>query len=269
MRVEVALCQYRPVPGDPEANADRICEALRDGAGDVLVLPEMFLTGYGHPCGGLEDRVDRCLGELSDLCRELDRAVAVGAPRYGPGSVCNSMAFLSPDGDTWYDKAHLASFGVYAETGFAPGSAPAMGSYHGVLFGMCICYDVFFPEILHGCSLNGASVNICAAASAVQSKPFLDRVLPARALEDVTYTAYVNNVGPMNGLEMHGCSRGLDPFGDTLAQCGTEEGTAVFAVDTDALAEAREVRRHLCDFRRDVDWLREARGGRVPTKGFN
>ena len=46
MRIEVALCQYRPVPGDPEANADRICEALRDGAGDVLVLPEMFLTGY-------------------------------------------------------------------------------------------------------------------------------------------------------------------------------------------------------------------------------
>lgn len=254
MRVDVALCQYMPVPGDPEANAGRIERALRKGPGDVLMFPEMFLTGYGHPCEGLQERSEQCIGEISDLCRMLDKAVAVGAPRFESDLVYNSMAFLSPDGDSWYDKAHLASFGVYAETGFAPGYAPAMGSYHGMLFGMCICYDIFFPEILHGCSLNGASVNICSAASAMQSKPFLDRVLPARALEDVTYTAYINNVGPMNGLVMHGCSRGLDPFGDTLAQCGAEEGAVAFTVDTDRLDEAREVRRHLSDFRTDVDW---------------
>ena len=58
----------------------------------------------------------------------------------------------------------------------------------------------------------------------------------------------------MNGLVMHGCSRGLDPFGDTLAQCGAEEGAVAFTVDTDRLDEAREVRRHLSDFRTDVDW---------------
>ena len=119
---------------------------------------------------------------------------------------------------------------------------------------MCICYDVFFPEILHGCSLNGTSLNICAAASATQSKPFLDRILPARALEDVTYTAFINNVGGMDGLTMHGCSRGLDPFGETLASCGTSEGAVTFTVDDDVLEKARETRRHLSDFRSDVDW---------------
>lgn len=254
MRIDIALCQYTPVRGDPEANAERIEKALRDGPGDVVMLPEMFLTGYGFPCDGLEETTERCIGEISDLCRMLDKAAVVGAPRFESDLVYNSMVFLSPDGDSWYDKAHLASFGVYAETGFAPGYAPAMGSYHGVLFGMSICYDIFFPEILHGCSLNGASVNICSAASAVQSKPFLDRVLPARALEDVTYLAYINNVGSMDGLMMHGCSRGLDPFGDVLAQCGDVEGSAVFTVDTDRLEEARNVRRHLSDYRADIDW---------------
>ena len=254
MRFDVALCQYAPVPGNPEANTGTIGRIMREGGGDVLMFPEMFLTGYGHPCEGLAERTEQCIGEISDLCRMLDKAVAVGAPRFESDLVYNSMAFLSPDGDSWYDKAHLASFGVYAETGFAPGYAPAMGSYRGVLFGMCICYDIFFPEILHGCSLNGASVNICSAASAVQSKPFLDRVLPARALEDVTYMAYINNTGTVNGLEMHGCSRGLDPFGDTLAQCGAGEGTAVFTVDTERLEEARGIRRHLADYRADIDW---------------
>ena len=254
MRLDVALCQIMPVPGNPEANTERIVAGLREGAGDVLVFPEMFLTGYGHPCDGLEDRVEACLGEISDVCRMTDRAAVVGTPRYESDLVYNSLAFMSPDGDSWYDKAHLASFGIYAEKGFAPGYAPGMGSYHGVLFGMCVCYDIFFPEILHGCSLNGASVNVCAAASALQSKPFLDRVLPARALENVTYLAYINNVGPANGLDMHGCSRGLDPYGDILAECGTGERTAVFTVDTERLEEAREVRRHLTDYRSDIEW---------------
>ena len=53
---------------------------------------------------------------------------------------------------------------------------------------------------------------------------------------------------------MHGCSRGLDPYGDIMAECGTGEGRAVFTVDTERLEEAREVRRHLSDYRYDVDW---------------
>lgn len=252
--MEIALCQYMPVPGKPSLNAARISEAVSASDADVFLFPEMYLTGYGHPLDGLEEQVSSELGELSDLCRSQDRAIAVGAPRFDSDSVYNSLAFLSPDGDVWYDKAHLAGFGIYAETGFKPGTGPAMGSYHEMLFGMCICYDIFFPEILHGCSLKGAAVNICSAASALPSKPFLDRVLPARALEDVTYTAYINNVGPANGLDMHGCSRGLDPYGDILAQCGTGEGFCTFTVDTDFLEEARETRRHLADYRGDLDW---------------
>ena len=254
MELSVALCQVKPVPGSPFVNAGLIAEAMDSVEADVFVFPEMFLNGYGAPMDYPEDMVDAPVGLLSDHCRKTDKAVCFGTPRFSDEGTFNSLAFLSPDGDTFYDKAHLASFGIYAEDGYVPGKAPTMGSYHGVRFGMCICYDIFFPEILHGCSLNGASVNICAAASAVQSKPFLDTVLPARALEDVTYTAYVNNVGEMNGCEMHGCSRGLDPFGRTIAECGTEERIEVMHVDTDALAEAREVRRHLEDYRSDIDW---------------
>ncbi len=254
MELSIALCQTRPVPGSAFANAGLIAEAMDSAEADVLVFPEMFLTGYGAPIGCPEEMISMQVGILSDYCRETDKAVCFGTPRFSPEGTHNSLAFLSPDGDTFYDKAHLARFGIYAEDGFIAGDGPAMGSYHGVKFGMCICYDIFFPEILHGCSLNGASVNICAAASAVQSKPFLDTVLPARALEDVTYMAYVNNAGEMNGCLMHGCSRGLDPFGRTIAECGAEEGIAVMRVDTDALAEAREIRRHLEDYRSDVDW---------------
>ena len=254
MELEVGLCQIRPSPGDVESNTDRLLSLLESDGADVLLTPELFLTCYGCGLPG-QEVLENAIGRLSDACRDHDRAIALGAPRYVDGMPRNSLAFLSPDGDVWYDKMHLARFGVYAETGYDEGDGPVMGSYHGVLFGMCVCYDIFFPEILHGCSLRGSAVNICTAASAVQSKPFLDRVLPARALEDVTYTAYINNVGPMAGLEMHGCSRGLDPFGDVIADCGTRECVEHMHVDTDRLREMREVRRHLHDFRTDVEWF--------------
>jgi predicted amidohydrolase len=254
MKLVVLLCQLRPSMGDPGANAKTVAGLM--GNADVLVLPEMFMTGYGAEVDGMEDDVENAVGIVSDACRDLDKAVAVGSPRWTDEGIANSLLFLSPDGDSHYDKAHLARFGAYSEDGFVPGSRPGMGSYHGIKFGLCVCYDVFFPEVLHGRSLDGASVNLCCAASAVQSKPFLDTVLPARALENVTYLAYVNNVGPMAGLEMHGCSRGLDPFGRVVASC-EGEGTAAMEVDTEVLKESRETRRHLDDYRRDVPWIAE------------
>lgn len=256
MEVRVALCQFSPSVGNVENNVSRIESCIGSGRADVYVFPEMFLTGYGADCDPLKEECISAISELSSACREYDCAVALGAPRYEGCSVMNSLAFLSPDGDIWYDKTHLARFGVYAENGFGAGGHPAIGRYRGIGFGLCICYDIFFPEILHGCSLNGSSVNICIAASAAESKRYLDRVISARALENVTYLAYVNNIGPMNGLTMHGCSRGLDPFGEEICGCGTEETMSVFVADTDELDRARATRRHLSDFRDDIDWLR-------------
>lgn len=256
MQVDIALCQVRPVPGDPERNAGTIANMLMSDDADILVFPESFLTGYGTDPSGLDDRISSSLSLLSDLCRKYDKAVAVGTPMAGTRGWTNSLAFLSPDGDSYYDKAHLARFGVYAENGYVAGRRPAMGSYHGLRFGFCICYDVYFPEVLHGCSLRRADVNLCISAAAVPSAPYFETILPARALENVTYLAFVNNVGPTGGLVMAGSSRALDPLGREIVRCPSDsESVERFTVDTEELVRARGIRRHLQDFRLDVDWL--------------
>ncbi len=265
MKFRLGVCQLEPAFGRPEENAETICGLLDDDVADVLVFPESFMTGYGCSPAGIREATESAVRKVSGKCRETGKAVSVGSPRWCGGSVRNSMLFLSPDGDSYYDKAHLARFGVYAEDGFEQGEGPSMGSYRGILFGMCVCYDIFFPEILHGCSLRGSSVNICCAASATVSKPFLDAVLPARALENVTYLVYSNSTGTAGRLEMHGCSRVLDPFGRTVAECGPGKGIAVAEIDTGLLEECRRTRRHLEDFRSDVEWLR----GLDLTKSIN
>ena len=255
MALRIGLCQLPSAPSNPEANLETVRSVLRRDSADVHIFPEMFLTGYGSRMDGMDMRVELCMGEISRICTETDRAVAIGFPRYSQdGKVYNSLAFVSPDVTVIYDKAHLATFGPYAEPEFSPGAGPAMAEFRGVRFGLSVCYDVFFPEIMHGYSLAGADVNICVAASAASSKPFFDRIAAARALENVSYFAFVNNIGPTSGLMMHGCSRAYDPLGRVIADCGTGLREAVFEFDRDGLEEARRARRHLVDYRRDIDW---------------
>lgn len=255
MRVEVALCQIRPTPGSPERNAERISGIMMSDDADVLVFPESFLNGYGTSPEGMGERIDESISKLSDLCRKHDKAVAVGTAVINDQGITNSLVFLSPDGEAVYDKLYLARFGIYSEDGYVPGKKPAIGLYHGLRFGMCICYDVYFPEILRSCSLRKADVNLCISAAAKPSAEYFEKVLPARALENVTYLAFVNNVGPMAGLDMAGLSRAYDPLGNVVSSCGSEsEGIARFTVDTEELARARSVRRHLSDYRRDIVW---------------
>lgn len=256
MRIEIALCQTRPVPGDPARNAETVANAIVSDSANVLVYPECFLTGYGVRPEGIADEIDSGLSKILDMCRKYDKAVAVGTAMMTERGPTNTLAFLSPDGESYYDKAHLAKFGIYAEEGFVAGSKPGMGSYHGIRFGLSICYDIYFPEVLHGCSLRRADVNLCVSAAAVQSASCFDKVLPARALENVTYLAYVNNVGPMGDLTMAGGSRAYTPMGDVIVECGGDgECVERFTADTEALFRYRDIRRHLTDFRGDVDWL--------------
>lgn len=249
--LEIALCQLVPRIGDPEGNTETVIRTLEDGKQDVAVFPEMFLSGYGSPP---PEDCERLIGIISDTCRSCDKAAAVGAAIAGENGTRNTLAFLSPDGDVLYDKIHLARFGLYSEEGYVAGNGPAIGRYKGIGFGLSVCYDAFFPEVMHCCALDGADIMICASASAIPSLRYFRRVLPARALENVSYLAYVNNTGTLSGLEMGGGSAAYDPLGNTLFELGREESVARMIFDTEIVAEARAERHHIEDFRSDISW---------------
>ena len=91
-----------------------------------------------------------------------------------------------------------------------------------------------------------ADVNICISASPVTSRVAFERVLPARAVENTTYVAFVNNIGPMGGMEFFGGSRLLAPNGDGVLTLD-EPGTGVITMDKNTLEKAREMRPVLKD----------------------
>jgi len=254
MGLRLALCQYQADVGNVGSNLNKIMTAVSQTKADVYIFPEMFLTGYGADYASLSEDVQYAVDKMRLWCMERDVAILTGTPSYSPAGVRNSLLFITPCDTVRYDKLYLARFGIYNEKDFVRGDRPVLCSFRGMTFGLSICYDIFFPEIYRDYALSGADLNICIAASAVPSKPYYDRMLPGRSLENLIYTVFVNSIGRSGDLEFYGSSRLIGPLGGTLSEMGGEEGALCVYVDKDVIANARKERKHLEDRRIDIDW---------------
>ncbi|MDR0309651.1 MAG: carbon-nitrogen hydrolase family protein [Candidatus Methanoplasma sp.] len=252
--MRLALCQYQAAIDDVGANLNKIMTAVSQTRSDVYIFPEMFLTGYGADYASASEDVQYAIDRMRLWCMEKDIAILVGAPSCRPTGTGNSMFFITPYDIIRYDKLYPARFGMCSESNFIRGDRPVLCSFRGMSFGLSIGYDVFFPEIYRNYALSCADVNICIAASVAPSKPYYERILPARSLENLVYTVFVNSVGEQRDRKFYGSSRLIGPLGDTLGELGGDEGVLCVYVDKDVIKNARKERRHLEDRRIDIKW---------------
>lgn len=241
--MELALCQRTSRPNDVQRNLDTVLGVIDRIHADVYVFPELFLSGYSYDTGLDFTAVDSALEHLRSVSGERDIAIVVGAPERSVEGTYNCAYALASGGMHRYRKIHLPSFGPFDEKSrFVRGSDAVVFEHKGFRFGLSICYDLFFPELIKRCTLKeGADVNVCISASPVTSRPAFDRVIPARAVENTAYMAYVNNIGPMGGLEFFGGSRLLAPNGDMIGELSGIEDI-VFELDRRTIDDARMMR---------------------------
>lgn len=264
MPFEAALVQARPALGDVKANAARVIETLRRERAELVVFPELFLTGYAVRDGfstlalALDDPVVR---ELSDACRATGKTLVVGAPTRAPqrGVLHNSLLFLTPDGKVGsYDKVYLPTFSLFEEDQFfrEGGRLPVFEATLGgerVRIGLTICYDLFFPEVTKTLAMKGADVLVCASASPTPSRAFFEAVFPARAVESTCHLLYTNLVGPQDTAIFWGGAQAWSARGPKLAQAPYDEESVLHVtLDLADVAEARRRRPALRDTRPEV-----------------
>lgn len=259
--MRVALAQFQPTLADKEANLSRMLAVLRRHEADLYVFPELILTGYlakdahrrlAEPADG--PSVER----LAKAAAERDALVVVGMPRVSetPGVIHNSAVLLDGEGALGhYDKVYLPSFSVFEEDQwFGEGrSLPVFGTPHGKL-GLCICYDLFFPEITKTLALGGAETLVCISASPSISKDYFEAVMPARAIETTSFLLFANNVGPQDNLVFWGGSQAWSPFGEPLGRAKDfEEDVLLVELDKAEIPVARRKRPVLRDTR--AEWF--------------
>jgi predicted amidohydrolase len=232
---------------------DRLARQAGHDGSRLLVMPELFLTGYNIGQAALEAAAEPIDGPSAEAAGRIARthgiAVLYGYPERGAdGALHNSALLMGPDGRMLanYRKTHL--FGNAERATFTPGTNPyVLADLDGMRVGILICYDVEFPEMVRGLALRGADL---VAVPTANMEPFgfvPQTMVRTRAYENQVFILYANRCGREPPLTYLGQSSIVGPDGSVLAQAGTGEALLTATLDPAFLAESRALNPYLRD----------------------
>jgi len=252
--LRVAAAQAECVPGDVPANvatAVSLVGSAADRGARLVVLPELFLTGYDPGGWAVEHAVatdDPRLEPLREVADERGVVVVTGAALrrgadrrdhrgggadddgHGAGHDRPTVGLLVVDDagavSAPYDKQHLFD----AERGFfGPGDHGASIVVDGWELGLGVCYDGCFPEHAAAAARDGAAAYLCPSAYLVGSEHRRDLYYAARALDNGIYVVFSGLTGRCGDHEFNGGSAVYDPEGRALDRVGSESPAVAVA----------------------------------------
>ena len=242
------LVQYNIAWEDRAANVARV-RSLLDAAGvergDLIVLPEMFDSGFSLRVDVTNDSAGDTQAFLADLARRHDAFVYGGfTVRSESGRGLNRAQIINSAGECLcqYDKIHPFSFGREPEQ-FDGGTdvVTAPIETDGGAFTACpaICYDLRFPELFRRGLAQGADLFIIGANWPDARTDHWRTLLVARAIENQAYVVGVNRMGADPHLAYDGSSMAVSPRGEVLVDAGDAEGVFAAELSLKALREWR------------------------------
>lgn len=261
----VAAAQCHPLPQDVPANLSLMERMLADAAGrdvDLVVFPEMVLTGYGIGVDSVSRLAEPADGPsaqaVADLARQHGVAVCYGYPERAGEAVFNSVTLVDETGGrvTGGRKMHL--FGdVDAQQFTAADQAPPVSRWHGWTVGTAICFDIEFPETTRLLAAQGADLVLVPTANMVGFEAVNRLLVPARAAENQLALVYANHTGSDALFEYNGDSVIVGPDGSILAAAsadrpGASEQLVVADLDPQRIDEARQDFSYLTQRRTDL-----------------
>jgi NAD+ synthase (glutamine-hydrolysing) len=251
--LRVALAQVNTTVGDIDGNArlaaDWIARA-RDAGAQMVVLPELTITGYPAEDLWLKPHfLAAASRSLEELAGEVEGIVAlVGYPERD-ASTYNSVAVIADRRvQARYRKCLLPNYSVFDERRyFEPGDGPALIELNGAKVGLTICEDIWYPGPPASMeALAGAGVIVNPSASPYHRGKGIERerMIQERARETGAAFALCNLVGAQDELVFDGHSVVVSPGGETLARAPQfEEDLLVcdIAVPPTPIAESEAV----------------------------
>lgn len=230
--------------------------AGRRGA-DLLITPEMYLTGYAIGPEAVQLAALTTDGptmqEVAEMAKRSGVGILVGFPERDGDKVYNSVQLIDRKGKTRaiYRKTHL--WGDTDRDQFSRGEtlSPVI-EFEGWKVALAICYDIEFPELARSLTLAGVEVILVPTAAMKPYTTIATQMVPTRAEENEIVVAYSNYSGTERNLEYFGHSTVAGPDGKVIAQvCEGEE--LVFAdLDRSAFDRWRAENDHCRDRRADL-----------------
>lgn len=262
--MKLAVYQSVGTIGNVPANLALLATVAEQAAAkevDLIILPELFLTGYNLG-DAVQDLAEPASGPslrlVAQIAQDYRLAILLGYPEGGGGCVYNSAVLIDAAGKQVanYRKIHL--YGPEERRLFMPGNEWVIYPISGVKVGILICYDVEFPEAVRTLAHAGAQLIAVPTALTIpnsQSPRALEEaklLVPARALENQVFVAYSNHAGTEADLTYCGLSCIVGPDGRELARAGAEESLLIVEIDLTAIEQERSVYSFLDDRRPEL-----------------
>ncbi len=249
----IAVAQFAPVVGNKKSNLEKtyyyMSRAAEEGA-DLLLVPEMFLTGYTEDPTDMVDMAEDINGTSIQQLKTAaakNNVALVGSfleRDTTANSLYNTSVFINAEGELLgtFRKIHLFDDERKIIT---PGDKITTINYKNICYGLLICFDVEFPELARSLALAGAQVLLVVSANMKPYGHFHRNYVLARAQENHTFVAYCNQVGSNNSWDFVGDSCLVNPSGEIICELAGEEGITAGDINLSEIARSQEVYNYL------------------------
>lgn len=240
--MKITGCQWNLAWEDREANYDR-ARMLLDGCDtDLIILPEMFSSGFSMNVEAVaEPDPSTTEAFLKGLAQMHDAATLGGLVRKNEnGSGRNELIAFAPSGVELgrYQKNRTFRYTGESEH-YENGTEVSVFEWQDWKIAPLICYDLRFPELFRRATAKGAELLIVIASWPSVRVEHWITLLRARAIENLAYVVGVNRTGSDPGNEYPGRSVVIDPRGEIVADAGSEEGLVTADIDLEAVRNWR------------------------------
>ena len=224
MRAGVFQC----APGGltPGGRLARLSDALRHERLDLVVCPELFLSGYdvGDSLVKLAETSDGPFSrQVARLARSSGTAIVYGYPERDGDRVYNAAVCIDSAGQLVANhRKMLLPPGVEGRY-FTPGDRLTLFDLDGVRCSILICYEAEYPEAVRAAAEAGATVVLVPTALVDDWGSVALQMMPTRAFENGIWLLYANHAGTENGARYLGASCIVAPDGKDAARAGIGE----------------------------------------------
>lgn len=210
--LNISLAEYDIEWENPQINLEFLDELLDNHNSDLIILPEMFSTGFSMNSPTVsEPPFGKTYEWMKSIAQRDNCAICGTIATQDKGGFFNRFYFVTPQETTFYDKKHLFGYGKETEA-YAPGNQIVNVEFRGWKFRLIVCYDLRFPVWCR--NTDDYDALICPANwPSVRVEPW-KALLKARAIENMAYTIGVNRTGTDDyDLKYDGNSKVFDPVG--------------------------------------------------------
>ena len=233
----VAIVQAKLFWEDKQANFNHFetgfFSKMQPGEADLVILPEMFNSGFSMNVQGLAERMDGpSVNWLITQSAKLNCQIGGSLIIEEEGKFFNRFVITSKKGiESFYDKRHL--FRMANENNyFNAGAKRVIHELKGWKILLQVCYDLRFPVFSRNRNINGKKEYdaLIYTANWPEKRSFIwKNLIQARAIENQVYVLGINRVGvDGNEINYSGDSCAIDPWGNVVLNCGSNSESIQF-----------------------------------------